>query len=121
MTERTGTVIVTFGWLIGCVVAGVICFWYPVYVDSKFGPEADSRMGFFYLGAFPYMIGAGVVAVLSLARLFRALRGAGTRNFASLFSLGIILTLASLSPVAVIGFRLIYGLILYALWNHQHG
>ena len=88
MTERTGTVIVSFGWLMGCVVVGVLCFWYPSYVDSKFAEDTDSRMGFFFMGTMPFMVGAGVVAVFSLIRLFRALRGVGAGTFTLLSVFG---------------------------------
>ena len=121
MTERTGKVVVSLGWLIGCVVVGILCFWYPSYVDSKFGEEVDSGMGFLYLWGFPFMIGAAVMAVVSQVRLYRALRGAPMRDCAPLISAGGILTLAALSPAAVIAFRLVYGIIQLALWNRQHG
>ena len=97
MTERTSIVIDAFGCLIVCVVFGVLSY--------------------FFTRALPVTIGAGVVAVFYLVRLFRGLCEAGTRHFALWFSLEIILTLAALSPAAVIGFRMIQ----YALWSHRHG
>ena len=97
MIERTSTVFATFGWLIVCAFVAVFSF--------------------FLMNTLPVMIGAGIAAVFFLARLFFALCEAGTRHFALWFYLGIILTLAALSPVAVIGFWKIQ----YALWSYQHG
>jgi hypothetical protein len=97
MTDCMGTVVDAFGCLIACVVFGVLSY--------------------FFMRALPVTIGAGAVAVFSLVRLFRGLCEAGTRHFALWFSLGIILTLAALSPVAMLGFRMIQ----YAVWSHWHG
>ena len=97
MAERTGIVIDAFGCLIVCAVFGVLSY--------------------LFMRALPVTIGAGLVAVFSLVRLFRGLCEAGTRRFALWFSLGIILTLAALSPVAMLGFRMIQN----ALWSHWHG
>jgi hypothetical protein len=62
-------------------------------------------------------IGAGVVALFYLARLYRALCEDGNRHFTLLFFMAILLTLAALSPVAMIGFWKIQ----HALWRLQHG
>ncbi len=97
MVELTSTVFATFGWLIVCVFVAVFSF--------------------FLMDTLPVTIGAGVVAVFFLVRLFRTLCEAGTRHFALWFSLGIILILAALSPVAIIGSWKIQ----YALWSHPHG
>ncbi len=94
MVERTSTVFATFGWLVVCALVAVFSF--------------------FLMNALPITIGAGIVAVFYLARLFRALCEAGTPHFALWFSLGLILTLVALSPVAVVGFWKIQ----YALWKH---
>ncbi len=97
MVERTSTVFVTFGWLV--VWAFVALF------------------SFYLMNILAVTIGAGIAAVFFLARLHRALREAGTRHFALWFSLGIILTLAAVSPIA----RVVLCEIQYALWRHKHG
>jgi hypothetical protein len=97
MVERTSTVFVTFGWLV---------VWAFVAVFS-----------FYLMNILPVTIGAGIAAVFHLARLHRALREAGNRPFALWFSLGIILTLAALSPTA----QIVFWKFQFALRRHQHG
>jgi hypothetical protein len=77
-------VFVTFGWLVVCAFVAV----FSLYL----------------MDILPITIVAGIAAVFYLTRLHRALREAGNRYFALWFSLGIILTLAALSPTARVVF-----------------
>ena len=97
--ERPPTVAAALGWLTACAVIGGSCSWYFLFADPEVGSGNRLRI---WVPA-PLMIGMVCIVFPSLFRLFRALRGGGTGRLVALLCLGIILGLASLSPLAVLG------------------
>ena len=96
--ERTPRIATSLGWLTGCAVVGALCSCYFLFAD----PEAGSPNRFHIWMPLPFMIGMVYIVFPSVVRLVRALRGSGTRRFAALLGLGIVLALTSLSPLGVL-------------------
>lgn len=78
-TQETGGLSRPLLWL-GCsALIMVLCFWYPFYVDGKWGVDhegkpIDSRMGVVFLGALPFILCAWGMAAWHYSRLIRACR-----------------------------------------------
>ena len=96
--ERLPTVAAALGWLTACAVIGGFCSGYLLFGDPEVGSGNRLRIWL----PFPLLIGMVYIVIPSLLRLFRALRGSGTRRLVAWLGLGIVLGMASLSPLAVL-------------------
>lgn len=46
-------------------------YWEPKKLDSQFGPDVDSRIGFIVVGFSPFVLGTAMWAVFAYVRLWR--------------------------------------------------
>jgi hypothetical protein len=90
------------------VAVGGAGFWLPNWMDRYYGPESFDRIGFLYIWSLPIIVIYAVLATVSLVRAYRATVGFGRWG-----RLAVILGLAMLcwSPVACMGFRMIWGIL----------
>ena len=96
-------------WLIGCVVIGVLCYWYPLVLAHSFGPDVDSRIGFIGVLTIPVMLAAGARAIWEFVRLHRAIGDSQQRGNVAYQTTGVVLLIASLSPLASWTAAMIWG------------
>jgi hypothetical protein len=87
-------------WLIGCVVIGVLCYWYPLVLANSFGRDVDSRIGFIGVLTIPVLLVSSVRAIWEFVRLLKAIATAKRRGDGAYQTAGVVLLVASLSPLA---------------------
>ncbi|HTI69757.1 MAG TPA: hypothetical protein VMF06_07310 [Candidatus Limnocylindria bacterium] len=97
-------------WLVGGVGVSILGIWYPMWVDSHFGPDVDSRMGFLYLYSLQFVLGATIAAGFALLRLYHGIYHMSAATKASLMSLGIVLAMGTSSPLLFMGYRVVASL-----------
>ena len=93
--ERLPKVTTSLGWLTGCAVLGSACSGYLLCAAPEKGADMAEAVVFILMIGMVYLVAPSVI------RLIRSLRGSGAPRFAALLGLGIVLALASLSPLAV--------------------
>jgi hypothetical protein len=81
-----------------------LCFWYPSYVDNKWGVDyegkaVDSRMGFVIILAFPFIACAWGIAGWQYLRLIRAWKPFRSFRARTAWLAGTLLLLVSLGPL----------------------
>ena len=81
----------------GCAVS-VLCYYYPLWVDSWIPPEHDSRMGMFISFFIPCLLGAALTSALAYAALWRAACKRGVRSNVLLLIVGSLLLIAAALP-----------------------
>ena len=88
-------------WLIGCAVIGIIAYWYPLVLAHSFGPDVDSRIGFIGVLTVPLLLAASARAIWEFVRLLRAIAASQGGKGSWAFQIaGVVLLIASLSPLA---------------------
>ena len=87
-------------WLACAFAVSILCFWYPMWLDSRIPPEHDARIGMVIFFSLPYLLAGACVALAAYTFLCIAARKHWGR--AGLISLivGTLLLLAAVLPAA---------------------
>jgi hypothetical protein len=56
-------------WLIGCVVIGVLCYWYPLVLANSFDRDVHSRIGVIGVLTIPVLLVSSVRAILGVCSI----------------------------------------------------
>src|SRR4051794_8904236 len=87
-------------WLTCAFAVSLLCFWYPLWVDSRIPPEHDSRMGMAIFFSLPYLLAGASVAVVAYTFLWIAARRRWGRAALISVIIGSLMLLAAVLPAA---------------------
>jgi hypothetical protein len=94
-------------WMLCCAIIGVMCYWYPIFVDQAFDKDADSRIGFVIFSFLPILLAAGARAMWDFWRLLRVLSATERNGNVACGLTAAFLLMISLSPLAIIALNLL--------------